>query len=42
MNMKKVNNLVAKHAKQFNKAAVHTDKKKAFKKGYRKHKKSTR
>lgn len=32
------NNLVAKHARTFNKAAVHKDRKKAQKKGYRKHK----
>lgn len=32
------NNLVAKHARAFNKAAVHKDRKKAQKKGYRKHK----
>ena len=32
-------NPVAKHARKFNKAAVHTDKKKAQKKGYVKHKK---
>lgn len=36
--MKKPNNYVAKHAKQYNKAAVHTDRKKAQKKGYTKHK----
>ena len=36
--MKKTNNLVAKHARQFNKAAVFKDKKKAAKKGYAKHK----
>ena len=34
----KTNNLVAKHARQFNKSAVHTDRKKASKRGYRKHK----
>ena len=36
----KTNNLVAKHARQFNKAAVYRDRKKAAKKGYTKHKKS--
>ena len=36
--MKKANNLVAKHARQFNKAAVHADRKKAAKKGKVKHK----
>jgi hypothetical protein len=36
--MKKVNNLVAKHAATYNKAAVFKDKKKANKKGYVKHK----
>jgi len=36
----KTNNLVAKHAKTFNKAAVFKDRKKAAKKGYVKHKKS--
>lgn len=30
-------NLVAKHARKFNKATVHIDRKKAFKRGYRKH-----
>ena len=34
----KTNNLVAKHARKYNKAAVHTDRKKASKRGYRKHK----
>ena len=33
-----LNNLVAKHARQFNQAAVHTDRKKSTKQGYRKHK----
>lgn len=33
-------NLVAKHARKFNKAAVHTDRKKAMKRGYEKHKRS--
>lgn len=31
-------NFVAKHSKQFNKAAIHKDRKKDLKKGYRKHK----
>lgn len=35
----KQRNPVAKHARTFNKAHVHKDKKKAFKKGYNKHKK---
>ena len=34
----KTNNLVAKHARKYNKAAVHKDRKKAMKKGDRKHK----
>ena len=34
----KTNNLVAKHARKYNKAAVHKDRKKAQKKGDRKHK----
>ena len=34
----KLNNLVAKHAKKFNKSAVFIDKKKALKRGERKHK----
>ena len=34
----KTNNLVAKHARKYNKAAVHKDRKKAMKKGERKHK----
>ena len=38
----KDNNLVAKHARKFNKAHVHIDRKKAEKKGYRKHKKGER
>ena len=38
MDENKVNNLVAKHARKYNKAAVHKDKKKALKKGDRKHK----
>ena len=33
-----MNNLVAKHARKFNKAAVQIDRKKAAKKGYTKHK----
>jgi len=40
MKQKKISmptNLVAKHAKKFNKAAVHQDRKKSLKKGYRKH-----
>jgi len=37
--MKKLNNLVAKNARNFNKAAVHRDRKKDIKRGYnRKHK----
>ena len=35
----KANNLVAKHAKKYNKAAVHVDKKKAAENGKVKHKK---
>jgi hypothetical protein len=31
-------NPVAKHARQFNKAAVHTDRRAAAKRGHRKHK----
>jgi hypothetical protein len=38
MEEKKTNNLVAKHARKYNKAAVHKDRKKAMKKGDRKHK----
>lgn len=34
----KPNNLVAKHARQFNKSAVHVDRKKAVDRGARKHK----
>lgn len=34
----KQQNLVAKHSRQFNKAHVFTDRKKASKRGYRKHK----
>ena len=34
----KVNNLVAKNARRFNKAAVMVDRKKAVKRGARKHK----
>ena len=34
----KQKNLVAKHARHFNKAAVHVDRKKAVKRGARKHK----
>lgn len=34
----KQRNVVAKHARRFNKSAVHVDRKKAQKKGYRKHK----
>jgi hypothetical protein len=33
----KARNYVAKHAKQFNKAAVFADRKRAVKKGYSKH-----
>lgn len=33
----KTNNLVAKHARQFNKAATFVDRKKSVKKGYQKH-----
>lgn len=36
------NNFVAKNARKFNKAAVYKDRKKAEKKGYRKHKKGER
>jgi len=32
------NNPVAKYARKYNKSAVHIDRKKATKKGYRKHK----
>jgi len=32
-----MNNPVAKHARTYNKAVVHTDKKKAAKRGYNKH-----
>jgi hypothetical protein len=38
MEENKTNNLVAKHARKYNKAAVHKDRKKAMKKGDRKHK----
>jgi hypothetical protein len=38
MDENKTNNLVAKHARKYNKAAVHKDRKKAMKKGDRKHK----
>jgi excinuclease UvrABC ATPase subunit len=41
MKEQKINNFVAKHARHFNKAAVFTDKKKAKKKGYTKHKKGS-
>lgn len=34
----KTNNYVAKHCRKYNKAVVHTDRKKASKRGYRKHK----
>jgi len=34
----RVNNLVAKNARRFNKAAVHTDRKKALRRGAVKHK----
>ena len=34
----KRNNLVAKHLRTFNRSAVHTDRKRAAKRGYRKHK----
>jgi len=34
-----MNNLVAKHARKYNKATVQTDRKKAAKRGYSKHKK---
>ena len=33
----KTRNLVAKHARKFNKAAKHVDRKKALKRGYAKH-----
>lgn len=36
-----INNFVAKHARKFNKAAIHKDKKKSLKKGYTKHKKDS-
>ncbi len=36
--MSKDRNLVAKHARTFNKATVHRDKKKSAKRGYEKHK----
>lgn len=36
--MKNHNNLVAKHARTFNKAHVHKDRKKAAKRGHSKHK----
>lgn len=39
---KTMNNLVAKHARKFNKAAVYRDKKKATKRGYTKHKGSVK
>lgn len=35
----KTNNLVAKHAKTYNKAAIHLDRKKAMKAGKAKHQK---
>ena len=35
------NNLVAKHARKFNKSAVMVDRKKAAKRGYSKHKKAS-
>ena len=35
-----MNNLVAKHARKFNKASVMTNRKRARKSGYEKHKKS--
>ncbi len=38
----KTRNFVAKHARTFNKAHVFTDRKKALKKGYRKHKGANR
>ena len=34
MKTRKTKNLVAKHARSFNKAAVHKDRKKAMKRGY--------
>jgi hypothetical protein len=34
----KRNNLVAKHARTYNKSAIHVDRKRAAKRGYRKHK----
>jgi F420-dependent methylenetetrahydromethanopterin dehydrogenase len=40
MGMKKVRNVVAKHARNFNKSAVFIDRKKDAKKGKIKHKKS--
>jgi len=35
--MKTIRNPVAKYARRVNRAAVHTDRKKAAKRGYRKH-----
>ena len=37
-NLMKTQNPVAKHLRQFNKAVKHTDRKKALKRGYQKHK----
>ena len=34
----KQRNLVAKHARKFNRCATHRDRKRAMKRGYRKHK----
>ena len=34
----KRNNLVSKYARLYNKSVIHTDRKKASKRGYRKHK----
>ena len=34
----KRNNLVAKHARTYNKSAIYVDRKRAAKRGYRKHK----
>jgi hypothetical protein len=38
--MNKINNPVAKHSRQFNKAVTMRDRKKAARRGYRKHKNS--
>ena len=38
--LQKMNNLVAKHMKTFNRPATHVDRKKSFKNGKTKHKKT--